>query len=156
MNHGATTYYGPARDWQPGLLARAKYALLRGRDWLDSRGRPAWILATIAAFVFVWPVGLALLVYMIGTNRMFSCANRRNDTAMRFGRSSGNTAFDAYRAETLKRLEDEHEEFMAFLTRLREARDRAEFEQFMSDRRVPAAEGDRREDRDTAERRDQN
>lgn len=149
MNYGATTY-GPTRDWQPGLMARAKHTLARGRDWLDSRGRPAWILAMIAEFIFVWPVGLALLVYIIGTNRMFSCAQRRHDTAIRYGRSSGNSAFDAYRAETLKRLEDEHEEFMAFLTRLREARDRAEFEQFMSDRRAPAAETEveRREGRD--------
>ena len=144
MNYGATTY-GPTRDWQPGLMARAKHALGRGRDWLDSRGRPAWILAMIAGFIFVWPVGLALLVYMIGTNRMFSCANRRHDTVIRYGRSSGNSAFDAYRAETLKRLEDEHAEFMAFLTRLREARDRAEFEQFMSDRRAPVAEDEKRD-----------
>ena len=135
MDYGSTTYYRPTKDWQPGLMTRAKHALLRGRDWLDDRGRPAWILAMIAGFIFVWPVGLALLVYMIGTNRMFSSANRRQDSAIRYGRSSGNSAFDAYRAETLKRLEDEQQEFNAFLTRLREARDRAEFEQFMSDRR---------------------
>ena len=135
MDYGSTTYYRPTKDWQPGLMTRAKHTLMRGRDWLDDRGRPAWILAMIAGFIFVWPVGLALLVYMIGTNRMFSSANRRQDSAIRYGRSSGNSAFDAYRAETLKRLEDEHQEFMAFLTRLREARDRAEFEQFMSDRR---------------------
>lgn len=135
MDYGSTTYYRPTKDWQPGLMTRAKHTLMRGRDWLDDRGRPAWILAMIAGFIFVWPVGLALLVYMIGTNRMFSSANRRQDSAIRYGRSSGNSAFDAYRAETLKRLEDEQQEFNAFLTRLREARDRAEFEQFMSDRR---------------------
>ena len=142
MDYGSTTSYRPMREWQPGLMTRAKHALLRGRDWLDDRGRPAWILAMIAGFIFVWPVGLALLVYMIGTNRMFSCAHRRHDTAIRYGRSSGNSAFDAYRAETLKRLEDEQQEFNAFLTRLREARDRAEFEQFMSDRRDAPARGE--------------
>ena len=147
MDYGSTTSYRPMREWQPGLMTRAKHALLRGRDWLDDRGRPAWILAMIAGFIFVWPVGLALLVYMIGTNRMFSCAHRRHESAFRTGRSSGNSAFDAYRAETLKRLEDEHEEFMAFLTRLREARDRAEFEQFMSARRAPMAEDAPRDDR---------
>lgn len=48
--------------------------------------------------------------------------------------SSGNTSFDAYREETLKRLEEESRDFDAFLTRLREARDSSEFEQFMDDR----------------------
>ena len=49
--------------------------------------------------------------------------------------SSGNNAFDEYRAETLKRLEDEQREFKDFLGRLRFAKDRAEFDQFMADRR---------------------
>ncbi len=48
---------------------------------------------------------------------------------------SGNHAFDAYRNETLKRLEDEQHEFGAFLERLRFAKDKAEFDQFMADRR---------------------
>jgi hypothetical protein len=38
--------------------------------------------------------------------------------------SSGNRAFDDYRAETLRRLEDEQREFKEFLKRLRVARDR--------------------------------
>jgi hypothetical protein len=49
--------------------------------------------------------------------------------------SSGNNAFDEYRSETLKRLEDEQREFKEFLGRLRFAKDRAEFDQFMADRR---------------------
>ena len=49
--------------------------------------------------------------------------------------SSGNRAFDDYRAETLKRLEDEQREFKDFLARLRFAKDRAEFDQFMAERR---------------------
>ena len=49
--------------------------------------------------------------------------------------SSGNRAFDDYRAETLKRLEDEQQEFKDFLGRLRFAKDRAEFDQFMAARR---------------------
>jgi hypothetical protein len=51
------------------------------------------------------------------------------------GRPSGNRAFDEYRAETLRRLEDEQREFMEFLERLRHAKDKAEFDQFMADRR---------------------
>src|SRR5271167_3695829 len=58
-----------------------------------------------------------------------------------FGRaSSGNRAFDDYRSETLKRLEDEQREFKEFLGRLRFAKDRAEFDQFMADRRQRPSE----------------
>jgi hypothetical protein len=49
--------------------------------------------------------------------------------------SSGNRAFDDYRSETLKRLEDEQREFKDFLERLRFAKDRDEFDQFMAARR---------------------
>ena len=49
--------------------------------------------------------------------------------------SSGNHAFDEYRAETLRRLEEEQKDFSSFLERLRFAKDKAEFDQFMSDRR---------------------
>lgn len=49
--------------------------------------------------------------------------------------SSGNAAFDDYRAETLRRLEDEQREFKDFLSRLRFAKDRQEFDQFMAERR---------------------
>ena len=51
------------------------------------------------------------------------------------GVSSGNRAFDEYRVETLRRLEQEQREFVEFLERLRFAKDRAEFDQFMADRR---------------------
>ena len=48
---------------------------------------------------------------------------------------SGNAAFDEYRRETLRRLEEEQQEFVEYLERLRRARDKAEFDQFMADRR---------------------
>jgi hypothetical protein len=51
------------------------------------------------------------------------------------GPSSGNRAFDEYREETLRRLEEEQREFMEFLNRLRHAKDKAEFDQFMAERR---------------------
>jgi hypothetical protein len=57
-------------------------------------------------------------------------------------RSSGNRAFDEYRTETLRRLEEEQREFKEFLQRLRFAKDRAEFDQFMNERRnQPRDEG---------------
>jgi hypothetical protein len=50
---------------------------------------------------------------------------------------SGNAAFDEYRAETLRRLEEEQREFVEYLERLRRAKDKAEFDQFMAERRRP-------------------
>ena len=49
-------------------------------------------------------------------------------------RSTGNRAFDDYREETLRRLEEEATEFQSFLQRLRHAKDKAEFDQFMAER----------------------
>ena len=49
--------------------------------------------------------------------------------------SSGNSAFDDYRTETLKRLEDEQRQFKDFLERLRFAKDKTEFDAFMTERR---------------------
>ena len=49
--------------------------------------------------------------------------------------SSGNHAFDEYRSETFKRLEEEQREFREFLDRLRFAKDKTEFDQFMAERR---------------------
>jgi hypothetical protein len=49
--------------------------------------------------------------------------------------SSGNRAFDEYRTETLRRLEEEQREFREFLDRLRFAKDKTEFDQFMAERR---------------------
>ena len=118
--------YHPSR---PGFFARSE-------AWLDERGKGAWIAAMVVGFIVFWPVGLALLAYMIWSKRMFSgksCARRGTHlrTAMK---SSGNTAFDAYKADTLRRLQEEQDNFEAFLERLREAKDKAEFDQFMEDR----------------------
>jgi hypothetical protein len=48
--------------------------------------------------------------------------------------SSGNRAFDEYRNETLRRLEEEQREFIEFLNRLRHAKDKVEFDEFMAER----------------------
>jgi hypothetical protein len=47
-----------------------------------------------------------------------------------------NSAFDQYRAEVLRSLEDEQQEFNAYLQRLRRARDQDEFDAFIADRRL--------------------
>lgn len=123
---------------------------------LDEFGRPAWIAAMILGFVFWWPVGLATLAFLIWSGRM-GCGHHnghwegrmeRMQRKMDWMRSkmgggpswggpppSGNRAFDEYRTETLRRLEDEQKEFRDFLERLRFAKDKTEFDQFMSERR---------------------
>ena len=119
--------------------------------------RPMAIAFTVLGFIFWWPVGLAMLFYMIGSGRM-SCFGRRARRAMnqqnwqeggpwsnwkswasgssdRPAATSGNRAFDEYKAETLRRMEEEQKEFGSFLERLRFAKDKAEFDQFMAERR---------------------
>ncbi|MGQ3672361.1 DUF2852 domain-containing protein [Xanthobacter sp. TB0136] len=117
---------------------------------LDCYGRPAWIALVVISFIVWWPLGLAILAYTIWSGRM--CFGRKSgfrrwrengEDAVRsaFTRwseampSSGNSAFDEYRQDTLRRLEDEQKEFRSFLERLRQAKDKAEFDQFMAERR---------------------
>jgi hypothetical protein len=119
--------------------------------------RPAAIAFTILGFLFWWPVGLAILIYMIGSGRMGCFGRRRRAAYQQWAQDpaspwanwkswacgsssgtssgSGNRAFDEYRTETLRRLEEEQKEFGAFLERLRFAKDKSEFDQFMAERR---------------------
>jgi hypothetical protein len=108
----------------------------RAERWLDDRGRFAWIGAMVLGFIFVWPVGLAILAYMIWSKRMFnrSSCRSRSTTARWSAQSSGNSAFDAYREDTIRRLEEEQGAFEAFLKRLRDAKDKKEFDAFMEER----------------------
>lgn len=117
----------------------------RSAAWLDAKGRGAWIAAMVLGFVFFWPVGLALVFYITVTNRwshqMFnhsSCAARRHSRDWghfnRATQTSGNAAFDNYKSEMLKRLEDEQTAFESFMQRLRDAKDKSEFDAFMDDR----------------------
>lgn len=118
---------------------------------LDHYGLAAWITLMVVSFVVFWPLGLAILGYMIWSGRM-RCRNKGKVAAFNasgFGMgkggpgrwyrggfpSSGNRAFDDYREETLNRLQEEHEEFQSFLEKLRHARDKSEFDQFMADRK---------------------
>ena len=128
---------------RPGFFARSE-------AWLDERGKGAWIAAMVLGFIFVWPVGLALLAYMIWSKKMFSksCATRHAGRHMRHAMSSsGNAAFDAYKSDTLRRLEEEQTNFENFLERLREAKDKAEFDQFTDDRAAHAPEHDEDDDK---------
>lgn len=116
---------------------------------LDDYGKPAWLLVMVLGFILFWPIGLAVLAYLLWSGRM-GCwkggpfrGRRYNREGGRDGwwgaarapQSSGNRAFDEYREETLRRLEDEQREFFDFLERLRHAKDKAEFDEFMAERR---------------------
>jgi hypothetical protein len=130
---------------------------------LDEFGKPAWIALTVLGFIVWWPIGLGVLAFTIGSGRM-GCGfhgghdhwqhkmermQRKMDwmrsrmsggpapTGGFWGQapSSGNHAFDEYRNDTLKRLEEEQREFREFLERLRFAKDKTEFDAFMNDRR---------------------
>jgi hypothetical protein len=140
---------------------------------LDDIPRPAWIALVVLSFIVFWPVGLALLIYLKWSGRMFGfrgCHNgpwghwsspegrdtrraardewrafKRNARSARrsgWNQGSGNVAFDEYRVETLRKLDEEQREFHDYLDRLRSAKDRAEFDQFMRERgnRPPANE----------------
>ena len=124
---------------------------------LDDIGKPAWLALMIGSFIVFWPLGLAILFYLKGSGRM-SCWKRekfgrwhgldgdRVREKFAWGRhchgrgerreaSTGNAAFDEYRVETLKRLGEEQKEFRDYLEKLRHAKDKAEFDRFMADRR---------------------
>jgi len=123
---------------------------------------PALIVLMVVGFIFWFPLGLATLFFILWSKGMFCSTHsgphwqqkmermqekmdRLRSKMDRFGGgwggppSSGNHAFDEYRAETLRRLEEEQREFKEFLDRLRFARDKSEFDQFMAERRTRPA-----------------
>ena len=118
----------------PSAVSAPLMWLRRAEAFLDARGRGAWIAAMVIGMIAVWPVGLALLAYMLIAGKFSTDGAARRPAMGMAMRSTGNRAFDAYREETLRRLQDEQAEFEAFLGRLREAKDKAEFDQFMADR----------------------
>ncbi|HEV7719521.1 MAG TPA: DUF2852 domain-containing protein [Arsenicitalea sp.] len=120
--------------------------------------KPQWSPFTIAlmvlGFIVFWPLGFVVLAYILWGEKFNNGGGFRPDRWMQqkqerwsrhcgqgFGFTSGNAAFDAYREEQLKRLEEERrkldEEVVAFhehMRNLRMARDREEFDRFMRDR----------------------
>jgi hypothetical protein len=124
---------------------------------LDEFGKPAWIALIILGFMAWWPLGLSVLAFTIWSGRM-GCGyyggqerwqhkmermqskmdwmrTRMSGGPWSYAPSSGNRAFDDYRADTFRRLEEEQREFREFLERLRLAKDKTEFDQFMAERR---------------------
>lgn len=124
--------------------------------------RPAWtpftILLMVVGFIVFWPLGLAMLAYILWGDRIPEI--RRHFTmegepsrpwsgfrgcgprSSGFGfKASGNAAFDAYRASELKRLEEERRKldeelrtFESYMRDLHRARDQEEFDRFKRER----------------------
>lgn len=135
--------------------------------------KPQWGPFTIAlmvlGFIVWWPLGLAMLAYILWGEHFGGSAEKagswverqkakaegcrsqfrsQRHGAWRNSSASGNAAFDDYRAEQLRRLDEERkrldEEINAFheyLNNLHKARDREEFDRFMRDRNSQPSQG---------------
>ena len=129
-----------------------------GEPW-----KPVEVLAMVLGFIVFWPIGLAVLgwkmwqkksgyqgdIISFGREKWANWAqwSRGGFAPNRYGfgagaGSTGNRAFDEWRAGELARLEEEYQrlaaaerEFAEFMDNLRRARDREEFERFMNTRR---------------------
>lgn len=129
--------------------------------------KPQWSPLTIAlmvlGFVLFWPLGLAVLGYIMWGEKFGGSpekaqaywnkgkswcssnkgAHRNWNSNRSYGmNSSGNAAFDDYRAEQLRRLEEERarldaeiDAFHEYMANLNKAKDREEFDRFMNERR---------------------
>ena len=121
--------------------------------------RPAWTPATIAlmviGFMVFWPLGLAMIAYIIwgdrlegfkrdvngATDRAFSGFGGCGKRGFRRSSRTGNVAFDDWRSKELDRMAEERRkldetlaEFDAYASELRRAKDQQEFDRFMSER----------------------
>ncbi len=128
----------------------------------------AWeIGAMVAGFVVFWPLGLIALFLKWKNGEMwkgsaniaapwagfrmpdFAAWKPSSSTYTSYGFSgSGNAAFDDYRREQLRRLdeerrmlEEEQKAFRDFVEKLRRAKDQDEFDRFMAERKMPKPGG---------------
>ena len=164
MSTAQRTYGGSngAREFGPGEWANTTW---RRRGYGASRWTAFELVAMILGFIVFWPIGLAILGYKFwqrrsgGEDLQSFATGKWNEarSAMagaswcgasapwgRSGASTGNSAFDEWRAGELARLEAErrkleeaHREFSEFVENVRKAKDREEFERFMNARNRP-------------------
>lgn len=132
----------------------------RGCGW-GSMGRwSAWeIGAMVAGFVVFWPLGLIALFLKWKNGEMWKgsasggtpwagfkvpdFAGWKSQASSYGFAGSGNAAFDDYKRDQLRRLdeerrrlEEEQKAFRDFVERLRRAKDQEEFDRFMAERRA--------------------
>jgi hypothetical protein len=142
---------------------RTSAAQLKEREKMNTSAliRPAWTPATIGlmvlGFMVFWPLGLAMLAYILWGDRFdgfkrefkgakegfFGSCRGRHARHRGFGRT-GNVAFDDWREKELERIEEERrkldetlKEFDSYLRELRRAKDQDEFDRFMNERNRP-------------------
>lgn len=163
MSSATGAQYGAAGAG-PGTEWRGPWEWGSRRCGGSVRWRPLELVAMVLGFMVFWPIGLAILGWkmcMKGWNRqgdfMAYASERWRSAARGFAGfeqstrgerwrafSTGNAAFDDWKAAEMARLEEErrkldeaHREFGEYLDNLRRARDREEFDSFMSQRRRP-------------------
>jgi hypothetical protein len=111
----------------------------------------------VIGFMVFWPLGLAMLAYIIwgdrldgfkrdvnrATDGVFAGCRRGADRAHRWGNGvrTGNVAFDDWRTKEFERLAEERRkldetlaEFDEYARELRRAKDQEEFDRFMAAR----------------------
>ncbi len=132
--------------------------------WHGEPWKPVEILAMVLGFIVYWPIGFAVLGWKFWQKKsgyqgdIISFGREKWEKWEKWARgpggwgfavnnwaapasgmgSTGNRAFDEWRASELARLEEERQklvaaerEFAEFMENLRHARDREEFERFM-------------------------
>jgi hypothetical protein len=149
-----------SETFEPGYESSDhRHSHRRGCGWAGKSWSFWEIALIVAAFFVFWPLGLAALVWKLAKGEFwagssqsaapwsrFKGQNIKQDIKRwardEFSPASGNSAFDAYRARELERLEqerrrlaEEQRAFGDFLDRLKKAKDQEEFDRFMSERR---------------------
>jgi predicted RNase H-like nuclease (RuvC/YqgF family) len=129
--------------------------------FIEASWNPLTIGLMILGFVIFWPLGLAVIAYVLwGDSIGKSVKEMSDDFNSHCGKSGGksggksstkhrrrsnnhdNSAFAQYRQQEIDRLEEERrkldemrDEFDDFLNELRQAKDKTEFDRFMDARR---------------------
>ena len=110
--------------------------------WWNHYWPGPWLLLGPMMMFFVMIAFMATMFFMMRMGPM-----RRSEASLcgfgfrRLGQHVGvpsegrHAAFEEYREETLRRLDEEQSEFQDFVSHLRTAKDKAEFDQFMAERR---------------------
>jgi hypothetical protein len=117
----------------------------------------------VIGFMVFWPLGFAMLAYIIwgdrlegfkrdvnrATDGIFAGCRRGSHKAARWGHGSartGNVAFDDWREKELERLAEERRkldemlsQFDDYARELRRAKDQEEFDRFMANRNKPTS-----------------
>ncbi|MET3616105.1 hypothetical protein ABID16_004454 [Rhizobium aquaticum] len=125
--------------------------------WIRPEWNPATIALMVLGFVIFWPLGLAMLAYILFGDRLHEFKREANATVDRgfdtmrrytsgkgfsqYTGGTGNAAFDDWRRQELERIENERRkldearrEFDEYVSELRRAKDQEEFSKFMRDR----------------------